>query len=62
MTIGELAKKTGVWSQTLRYYEREGLLPPPPRAREPGAGDIASMEANLREFGLHPSVCIRCFN
>jgi len=32
MTIGELAKKTGVRSQTLRYYEREGLLPPPARA------------------------------
>ncbi|MGJ3243558.1 MAG: heavy metal-responsive transcriptional regulator [Opitutales bacterium] len=29
MTIGELAKKVRVNPQTLRYYEREGLLPEP---------------------------------
>ena len=27
----ELAKQSGVNLQTLRYYERQGLLPPPPR-------------------------------
>lgn len=27
MTIGELARKAGVNAQTIRYYEREGLLP-----------------------------------
>jgi MerR family copper efflux transcriptional regulator len=31
MSIGELARKTGVSTDTLRYYEHEGLLPPPPR-------------------------------
>jgi DNA-binding transcriptional MerR regulator len=31
MRIGELAKKAGVNIQTLRYYEREGLLPDPMR-------------------------------
>jgi MerR family transcriptional regulator, copper efflux regulator len=31
MTIGELSRLTGVGVQTLRYYEREGLLAAPPR-------------------------------
>lgn len=31
MRIGELAKKTGVSVQTLRYYERRGLLRKPKR-------------------------------
>lgn len=32
MTIGELARAAGVNIQTLRYYERSGLLPEPPRS------------------------------
>ena len=31
MRIGELAKSAGVTPDTIRYYEREGLLPPPER-------------------------------
>lgn len=31
MRIGELAKQVGVTPDTIRYYEREGLLPPPER-------------------------------
>ncbi len=31
MRIGELAKTAGVTPDTIRYYEREGLLPPPER-------------------------------
>jgi MerR family copper efflux transcriptional regulator len=31
LTIGELAKRAGVGVETVRFYEREGLLPPPPR-------------------------------
>ena len=31
MKIGELAKLAGVAIDTVRYYERQGLLPPPPR-------------------------------
>jgi len=31
MRIGELAKKAGVDVQTVRYYEREGLIAPPSR-------------------------------
>lgn len=31
MNIGQLARQTGVTPDTLRFYEREGLLPPPAR-------------------------------
>lgn len=31
MRIGELAETTGVDVDTIRYYEKSGLLPPPPR-------------------------------
>lgn len=31
MKIGELAHRTGVPIDTVRYYERQGLLPPPQR-------------------------------
>src|ERR1700676_2036128 len=34
ITIGALAKRTQCQAETIRYYEREGLLPPP--ARSPG--------------------------
>ncbi|MBN9428454.1 MAG: Cd(II)/Pb(II)-responsive transcriptional regulator [Burkholderiales bacterium] len=32
MKIGDLAKATGTQVETVRYYEREGLLPPPARS------------------------------
>lgn len=31
MLIGEVARRAGLTASTLRYYEREGLLPPPAR-------------------------------
>lgn len=31
MTIGQVAKSSGVGVETIRFYEREGLLPRPPR-------------------------------
>lgn len=31
MRIGELSQTTGVDIETIRYYEKEGLLPSPPR-------------------------------
>jgi hypothetical protein len=41
--IGEVAEQAGVNVETLRYYERRGLLPEPPRSdgghREYGADD-----------------------
>lgn len=32
MTIGRLAREAGVKTATVRYYERRGLIPKPPRA------------------------------
>ncbi|MBL4907689.1 MAG: helix-turn-helix domain-containing protein [Sneathiella sp.] len=32
ITIGTLAKKTGVNLETIRYYERIGVMPKPPRS------------------------------
>src|ERR1700757_4385845 len=32
LKIGELAKRTDLLVETIRYYEREGLLPDPPRS------------------------------
>lgn len=32
-TIGEAAQAAGVHIETLRYYERRGLVPEPPRSR-----------------------------
>jgi len=31
-TIGQVARQAGIGVETVRYYEREGLLPPPPRS------------------------------
>jgi len=31
LTIGELSRRTGVNIETVRYYERAGVLPKPPR-------------------------------
>ncbi|QTD47188.1 Cd(II)/Pb(II)-responsive transcriptional regulator [Ottowia testudinis] len=42
MRIGELAQTTGVDVETIRYYEKTGLLPSPPR------------QANgYRDYGAH---------
>lgn len=32
LTIGHLAKESGVNLETVRYYERRGLMPKPPRS------------------------------
>lgn len=39
MTIGELAKDVGVNLQTIRFYERKGLLSPPHRWPDTGHRD-----------------------
>jgi len=31
LRAGEVAARAGVHRETLRYYERRGLIPPPPR-------------------------------
>lgn len=33
LTIGQLASAAGVGVETIRFYERQGLLPEPPRTR-----------------------------
>ncbi len=33
LRIGELARRSGVGVETVRFYERRGLLPDPPRSR-----------------------------
>ena len=33
LSIGQLAKATGVASRTIRYYEQIGVLPTPSRSR-----------------------------
>ena len=32
MTRGEVAERTGVNIETVRYYEQRGLIPEPPRS------------------------------
>ncbi|MFZ0266409.1 MerR family DNA-binding protein [Caulobacter sp.] len=38
MTIAALAKAGGVGVETVRYYQRRGLIPEPPRPEGPGLG------------------------
>ena len=40
MRIGQLARSVGVDTQTIRFYEREGLLPPPDRQDNGKCGTI----------------------
>lgn len=40
ITIGDLGKATGTRVETIRYYERVGLLPAPPRT-----------QSNYRSYG-----------
>ncbi|AKC87088.1 heavy metal-responsive transcriptional regulator [Pseudoxanthomonas suwonensis] len=47
MKIGELARKAGVNIDTVRYYERQGLLPP---ARRLASGYREYAEADLRRL------------
>ena len=51
-TIGELADEAGVGVDTVRFYERRGLLPPPPRTasgyRQYGDDDLERLRFILR--------------
>jgi MerR family transcriptional regulator, mercuric resistance operon regulatory protein len=46
LTIGALSKRTGVNIETIRFYERVGILPKPPRSA--GGHRIYSQELSLR--------------
>lgn len=60
MAIGNLARATGTKSETIRYYERIGLLPAPARTasnyRSYGAAELARLSFILRARGLGFSI------
>jgi MerR family mercuric resistance operon transcriptional regulator len=49
LTIGQLAKKANVNLETIRYYERRGLLPEPPRNKS-GHRQYSLKEVKRTEF------------
>lgn len=49
MKIGELAKRADVPVDTVRFYEREGVIPPPMR-RESGYRDYSEVDVNRLQF------------
>jgi len=49
LTIGQLAKKANVNLETIRYYERRGLLPEPPRNKS-GHRQYSLEEVKRTEF------------
>ncbi len=58
LTIGQLAEAAGVNVETVRYYERRGLLASPPRTpagyRQYGDGDVWRLEliARAKDLGF----------
>ena len=48
-SIGQLSKATGVHIETIRYYEKIGIIPDPPRSR---GGRRQYDEAGLRRLGF----------
>ncbi|MDQ7006447.1 MAG: heavy metal-responsive transcriptional regulator [Acidobacteriota bacterium] len=58
LRVGEVARRAGVHLQTLRYYERRGLLPAPPRteagyrAYPPGAVDRVRLIKRAQGLGF----------
>jgi MerR family transcriptional regulator, mercuric resistance operon regulatory protein len=38
LTVSELARAGGVGVETVRYYQRQGLMPRPPQLGRPGGG------------------------
>lgn len=58
ITIGTLSRRTGVNIETIRYYERIGLVPPPPRTesgrRSYGANEIRRLTfiRHARDLGF----------
>ena len=49
LSIGELAKKANVNKETIRYYERKGLIPEPPR-NDSGHRQYSEIEVKRTEF------------
>src|SRR5579863_2287883 len=59
LTIGQVARLTGVSAKTIRYYESVGLLPRPPRSansyRRYGGADVSRILLLHRLRGLGAS-------
>ncbi len=61
MRVAELAAAVGVTADTIRFYEREGLLPPPRRtpsgyrSYDPGAVERLLFIRGAQRLGLHLS-------
>ena len=53
MTIARLAEAGGVGVETVRYYQRRGLLETPPRPQGPGAG------GGVRRYGAQDARRLR---
>ncbi len=49
MRRGELAERVGVHPETVRYYERRGLLSPPPRSQS-GYRDYPESAVRILQF------------
>lgn len=49
MSIGSLSQKAGVHIETIRYYEREGILP---KARRTEGGHRFYREADVKRLGF----------
>ena len=49
MTISEVSKKYNITADTLRYYERIGLIPPVPRTKS-GLRDYDETSCNWVNF------------
>ena len=52
LRIGELAKRTNCQIETIRYYEREGLLHAPERTDDDLDAVLAAVRAKTRGSGL----------
>jgi DNA-binding transcriptional MerR regulator len=62
LTIGQVAEASGLSPDTIRYYEREGVLPRVPRGSNSYRGypaehvETLRFARRLRELGLAPAV------
>ncbi len=59
LTIGKLANAAGVSTDTIRFYERCGLLPPPDRTESnyrlyPEKCSAVEIYQKGQSFGLYP--------
>jgi len=70
LTIGELAALGGVSADTIRYYEREGLLPPPPargtviaytspesRSGSCSSGELSAWDCDFARSAIDRGLC-----